>query len=164
MRTVTSKRFNEFIKCKKIYCLLALRLRGPLRSRRGCLGGAPPRCPPRHSPPPPRRGWLSQGPDVTITAAIATARCRPGRRRLDAPMKLSVCGWLGNLLNSSRLGKQLNSSLWRGGRLYGAEGSQSRIPASIEHSMKLFCVSVCGRLWGRGVATPLAPLQPNTSS
>ena len=44
-----SKQFIKFIKCKKMYCLLELQLPSAL---------------------------LSQGTDVTITAAIATALCR----------------------------------------------------------------------------------------
>ena len=35
----------------------------------------------------PGGGWLSQGTDVTIAAAITTARCR---RRLDAPTKFEL--------------------------------------------------------------------------
>ena len=74
-----SKQFNEFIKCTKIYCLLAPRL------WRRLLGALPYSL---------LRLWAGQAGwlyvDVTIAAAIATARC--SRRRLYAPTQFK-CLW-----------------------------------------------------------------------
>ena len=52
----TSKQFNEFIKCKKIYCLLVPRLLFAGGEAASGGGGSPPRLPPQQPPPPRCRG------------------------------------------------------------------------------------------------------------
>ena len=82
----TSKHLNEFIRCKKIYCLLEqLLLFSGYEAASGGGGGLPPRLPPLQPPPQPSGGRLSQGTDVTIAVSITTVWCM--RRRLDAPTK-----------------------------------------------------------------------------
>ena len=75
----SSKQFNVFIKCKKSFCLLPLLpiFAGGEAASGGGVASATPSQALEGSPLyRPGERWLSHGTDVTITAAIATARYR----------------------------------------------------------------------------------------